>query len=302
MRVAAKDCKQVIDLPLSTVSDFFKLLKPRVMYLVIFTAFAGMFMAPGSLNPFIAFSSLFAIALGSGASGAFNMWYERDIDQLMPRTAARPIPNGLIDENDALSFSLFCGFLALMIMFFTTDLVSTLLLAFAMFFYAIIYTVLLKRFTPQNIVIGGAAGAMPPIIGWSVVTGGNVSLEPIILFLIIFLWTPPHFWALALKKSDEYKRAGVPMLPNVRGSNYTKVCIVIYSIILILVSVLPYFLGFNSFLYFIISVLLGSKFIYYAVRLYRDAADQSTMSLFWFSIIYLFAIFSSLVVDKILFY
>ena len=299
--ITDKYMHKLVEEPLSSVKDFYSLLKPRVMYLVVFTAFVGMFLAPGNISPFIAVSSIFAISLGSGAAGAFNMWYERDIDALMSRTKTRPIPAGIMDPSEAISFAAICGILSLTIMFLVSNIVATSLLAFAMFFYCYIYTVLLKRNTPQNIVIGGAAGSLPPMIGWAAVTG-SISLESVILFLIIFLWTPPHFWALALKKSKEYENAGIPMLPNIKGDRYTKINIVIYSILLVTTSLIPFFLGFCGKIYVFVALLLGIKFIYFSIKLYYDKKNSIAMSFFWFSIMYLFSIFSFLVIDKILLY
>ena len=219
--------------------DYFALLKPRVMSLVVFTAFVGMMLAPGSINPLIALIAILAIAVGGGASGALNMWYDADIDAVMTRTKKRPIPAGRIAGGEALAFGLVLSVFSVLTLGTLTNWVAGGLLAFTIFFYAVIYTMWLKRSTPQNIVIGGAAGAFPPMIGWAAVTGG-ISLESVVLFLIIFLWTPPHFWALALFKLRDYDMAKVPMLPNVAGERHTKLQIVAYSLVLAAVAVSPW--------------------------------------------------------------
>jgi len=293
------DYTELADIPLSSVSDYFALLKPRVMYLVVFTSLVGIFLAPGKISPFIFFTSLFSIALGSGAAGAFNMWYERDIDAKMSRTRNRPVPLGIISENNALCFAIICAILSLMILFLSTNIVATLLLLLAMAIYVLIYTIYLKRKSTQNIVIGGASGALPPLIGWACVTG-RVDLEPFILFLIIFFWTPPHFWALSIKKIDEYKLANIPMLPNVKGIEYTKLNILIYAGILFIITLFPYFLGYSNFFYFAIALLLGFRFIYMSARLYMTDDENYAMKLFGFSILYLFCLFSSLLIAKVL--
>src|SRR5690348_14560795 len=223
----------------ATAGDFFALLKPRVMSLVVFTAFVGLVAAPVAINPLLAVIAILAIAIGAGASGALNMWYDADIDAVMTRTANRPVPAGRVTPGEALSFGLVLSVLSVMTLGVLINWLSAALLAFTIFFYAVVYTMWLKRWTPQNIVIGGAAGAIPPVIGWAAVTG-SVSLESVILFLIIFLWTPPHFWALALFKSDDYARAGIPMMPNVAGQASTRRQIFAYSLILAPVGVLPW--------------------------------------------------------------
>ncbi|RVD35656.1 protoheme IX farnesyltransferase, partial [Mesorhizobium sp. M4A.F.Ca.ET.020.02.1.1] len=223
----------------ATAGDFFALLKPRVMSLVVFTAFVGLVAAPVTINPLLAVIAILSIAIGAGASGALNMWYDADIDRVMTRTKDRPVPAGRVTPGEALSFGLVLSVLSVMTLGVLVNWLSAALLAFTIVFYAVIYTMWLKRWTPQNIVIGGAAGAIPPVIGWAAVTG-NISLESLILFLIIFLWTPPHFWALALFKSEDYQRAGIPMMPNVAGQPSTRRQIFAYSLILPPVGVLPW--------------------------------------------------------------
>jgi len=298
MRDIQVDYSEALDYPLSSAGDYFTLLKPRVMYLVIFTSLVGMFLAPGKVTPLVFFACLFAIALGSGAAGAFNMWYERDIDAKMTRTKLRPIPTGLICESDALNFSLVCAIISIMILFLSSNLTASLLLMLAMLVYGGLYTMYLKRRSVQNIVIGGLSGALPPLIGWASVTG-TISLEPIILVLIIFLWTPPHFWALSINKVEEYRLAGIPMLSNVKGIKHTKLNILIYSIILFFTSLLPYGLGFTSIVYLFATVLLGLRFVYLAWILYLSKTSEPAMRVFGFSIFYLFGLFSSLLIAQV---
>ena len=278
--------------------DLVALMKPRVMSLAVFTALVGLMIAPGHLDPLVGAIAILAIAAGAGAAGVLNMWYDADIDALMRRTAARPIPRGNVAPADALSFGLVlaCGAVALLAL--ATNLEAAALLAFAIFFYVVVYTACLKRRTPHNIVIGGAAGALPPVIGWAAATGG-IALEPLILFLIIFLWTPPHFWALALNRSDDYARAGVPMLPVVAGRDATTRQILIYSGLLAPVSLLPWALGFAGPLYGVTAAICGATFVVLAWRLRCSRADDRTAAhgLFGFSIVYLFALFAALLVD-----
>ena len=282
--------------------DYFALLKPRVMSLVVFTAFVGMLLAPGSINPFIAMIAILAIAVGGGASGALNMWYDADIDAVMTRTAKRPIPAGRIARGEALTFGLILSVFAVMTLGTLTNWVAGGLLAFTIFFYAVIYTMWLKRSTPQNIVIGGAAGAFPPMIGWAAVTGG-ISLESVVLFLIIFLWTPPHFWALALFKLRDYDMAKVPMLPNVAGERHTKLQIVAYSVVLTAVAVSPWPLGLAGPAYGAVSILLGLNFLRHAFAVWRMPDGDATMvpakKLFGFSLVYLAALFSVMLVEAL---
>ena len=284
-------------------SDYFALLKPRVMSLVVFTALTGVVMAPTPPNLVIAFASLLAIAVGAGASGALNMWFESDIDALMTRTRKRPIPSGRLAREEALAFGLVLAGMSI----FTLDLVANWLaaglLAFTIFFYVVIYTMWLKRATPLNIVIGGAAGALPPMVGFTAASG-ELGLSSLVLFAIIFVWTPPHFWALALLKSDDYARAGIPMLPNVAGPDHTRLEILIYSALLAPIGVLPYLLGYASPAYGLVSTLCGVAFMLFAFATYRnregDAAKTAARRLFIFSIAYLFALFLTLVVERIL--
>ncbi len=287
---------------LATPSDFIALLKPRVMSLVIFTAFVGLVAAPGSIHPVMAFTALLCIAVGAGASGALNMWYDADIDRLMRRTASRPVPAGRVAPGEALAFGLTLAAFSVVLLGLFVNAVAGALLAFTIFFYAVVYTMWLKRSTPQNIVIGGAAGALPPVIGWASVTG-SVSLEPILLFLIIFMWTPPHFWALALFKSDDYGRAGVPMLPNVAGAAATRRQILLYSLVLAPLGVAPALFGFASPAYGVATAALGAVFVHHAYRVWRagdaDPRFAAAKRLFAFSIVYLFLVFALLLVDRL---
>ncbi|ESW94048.1 heme o synthase [Mesorhizobium sp. C280B] len=284
----------------ATAGDFFALLKPRVMSLVVFTAFVGMVAAPVTINPLLAVIAILAIAIGAGASGALNMWYDADIDAVMTRTAGRPVPAGRIRPGEALSFGLVLSVLSVMTLGVLVNWLAASLLAFTIFFYAVIYTMWLKRWTPQNIVIGGAAGAIPPVIGWAAVTG-SVSLESLVLFLIIFLWTPPHFWALALFKSEDYAKAGIPMMPNVAGQASTRRQIFAYALVLAPVGVLPWVLGFTTPVYGILALLLGAGFVWYAWKVLQMADDDRAMkpakALFGYSLLYLFAIFAAYLGD-----
>lgn len=280
--------------------DFFALLKPRVMSLVVFTAFIGMLLAPGEIHPVLGFIAILAIAVGAGASGALNMWYDADIDRLMSRTAKRPVPAGKITPEAALAFGLVLSVFSVAVLGVTVNWLSAGLLAFTIFFYAVVYTMWLKRSTPHNIVIGGAAGAFPPMIGWACVTN-SVSIESIVLFSIIFLWTPAHFWALALFKSGDYGRAGVPMLPNVSGERTTKHQIVLYAVLTAICGVVPTLIGFASVAYGAVAAVLGAAFIWYAVKTWQMPDGDEKMipakKLFAYSLVYLFAIFMALAVD-----
>ncbi|MFC4227433.1 heme o synthase [Hoeflea alexandrii] len=282
--------------------DFFALLKPRVMSLVVFTALVGLLMAPGQIHPVIGFLAILAIAVGGGASGALNMWYDADIDQMMGRTAKRPIPAGRISAETTLAFGLFLSVFSVATLGLMVNWLSAGLLAFTIFFYAVVYTMWLKRLTPQNIVIGGAAGAFPPIIGWACVTN-SISLESIALFAIIFLWTPAHFWALALFKSEDYGRAGVPMLPNVAGERTTKNQIVLYAVLTALSGIVPSIMGFAGLVYGAIAAVLGAGFIWYSIQVWRMPDGDKKMipakKLFGYSLLYLFAIFTALLVDAL---
>jgi protoheme IX farnesyltransferase len=282
----------------SSVSCFVALTKPRVMMLAVFTALVGLSIAPVRLDSLTTLAAVLAIAAGAGAAGALNMWYDADIDAVMTRTAMRPIPRGKISQLEALVFGVVLGGFAVAVLALATNLTAAALLACTILFYVLVYTAWLKRTTRQNIVIGGAAGALPPVIGWAAATG-DVALEPLALFLIIFLWTPPHFWALALNRTDDYARAGVPMLPVVAGRAATTRQIVIYSGLLVLASELPWLLGFAGTAYGAIAAICGSFFLLLAVQLNRSiGADRRTAHrLFVFSIFYLFVLFSALLVD-----
>ncbi|MCZ0737811.1 heme o synthase [Phreatobacter sp. AB_2022a] len=285
----------------ATPGDFIALLKPRVMSLVVFTALVGIVVAPGTLHPVLAAASLLCIAVGAGASGALNMWYDADIDALMSRTAQRPIPAGRVSPGEALAFGLILSAFSVVVLGLVANWLAAGLLAFTIFFYAVIYTMWLKRSTPQNIVIGGAAGAFPPMIGWAAVTG-TVSLEAAVLFLIIFFWTPPHFWALALLKSDDYARAGVPMLPVVAGEAETRKQILLYSVILAPLGVLPWFMGFAGIGYGVAAAIGGIGMLWLSIEVYRlregAPARKAAGRLFGFSLVYLFALFAVLLVEQ----
>jgi protoheme IX farnesyltransferase len=275
-------------------------MKPRVMSLVIFTAVVGMSVAPGHIGPLAGIAAIFCIALGAGAAAVLNMWYDADIDAMMQRTAGRSIPCGRITRAEALAFGLASSVVAILLLGAVSNIAAAALLAFTIFFYAVIYTIWLKRRTPQNIVIGGAAGALPPIIGWVAVTG-SVAVEPIILFLIIFLWTPPHFWALAIGRREDYATANIPMLPVVAGTTVTKQWILTYSILLLTISLLPWIIGFAGAAYGITAGSLGAIMIFLAARLFVGGRSDRAPSyrLFTFSIFYLFALFSALLVERL---
>ena len=281
-----------------SVSDFVALTKPRVMMLAIFTALVGLSSAPARLDPLATLAAVLAIAAGAGAAGALNMWYDADIDAVMTRTAMRPIPRGKISRFEALVFGLVLGGFAVTVLALATNLTAAGLLACTILFYIVVYTAWLKRATRQNIVIGGAAGALPPVIGWAAATG-EIGLEPLALFLIIFLWTPPHFWALALNRTDDYVRAGVPMLPVVAGRAATTRQILIYSGLLALASELPWMLGFAGALYGVVAVICGALFLLLAGQLNRSTRDdrRAAHRLFLFSIAYLFVLFAALLID-----
>jgi protoheme IX farnesyltransferase len=284
----------------ASVADYIALLKPRVMSLVVFTALVGLVIAPGHFHPVLAITAILCIAVGGGAAGALNMWYEGDLDALMSRTANRPIPRGRILPGEALAFGLTLAFFSVMTLGILVNWLAGALLAFTIFFYAVVYTMWLKRYTAQNIVIGGAAGALPPVVAWAAATG-SLAPEPILLFLIIFLWTPPHFWALALFRTDDYARANIPMLPNVAGPDATRLQILLYTIVLVAVAIAPWPLGYFSAVYGVTSVVLGAGMMWYAIRVYRDrtgsAALRATRGLFKFSILYLFALFAVLLCE-----
>jgi protoheme IX farnesyltransferase len=280
------------------MADFVALAKPRVMLLAVFTAIVGLTIAPGNLDPLHAAIAVLAIAVGAGAAGILNMWYDADIDAVMTRTAERPIPRGTISPAEALAFGLVLACSAAAVLALALNVAAAALLAFTIFFYVVVYTMWLKRSTPQNIVIGGAAGALPPVIGWAAATG-EIGLEPLILFLIIFLWTPPHFWALSLNRADEYARARVPMLPVVAGRVATTRQILIYSIALLPASALPWALGYAGMVYGATAVTCGAIFIALALQLARspETDRRAAHRLFVFSISYLFLLFAALLVD-----
>jgi heme o synthase len=284
------------------VSDYLALLKPRVMSLVIFTALVGLVIAPGHVHPVLAITSLLCIAVGAGASGALNMALEGDIDALMSRTANRPIPRGRITAPEAMAFGMTLAFFSVMTLGILVNWIAGSLLAFTIFFYVVIYTMLLKRWTAQNIVIGGAAGSLPPVVAWAAATG-SLSVEPLLLFLIIFFWTPPHFWALALFRSDDYARAGVPMLPVVAGPDATRLQILLYTIVLVAVAAAPWPLGYFDAVYGVTSLVLGAGMLALAVNVYRRREKASslraTRKLFAFSIFYLFALFATLLLEVV---
>ncbi|MFY9951846.1 heme o synthase [Bradyrhizobium sp.] len=284
------------------VSDYVALLKPRVMSLVIFTALVGLVVAPGHVHPVLAITSLLCIAVGAGASGALNMALEGDIDALMSRTANRPIPRGRITPPEAMAFGITLSFFSVMTLGILVNWVAGSLLGFTIFFYVVIYTMLLKRRTAQNIVIGGAAGSLPPVVAWVAATG-SISVEPLLLFLIIFFWTPPHFWALALFRSDDYARAGVPMLPVVAGPDATRLQILLYTIVLVAIAAAPWPLGYFDWVYGVTSLILGAGMLALAFNVYRrrerSESLRATRKLFAFSILYLFALFATLLIEVV---
>ena len=283
----------------SRVRDYFSLLKPRVMSLVIFTAISGLYLAPGTIHPFIAMIAILSISVGSGAAGAINMWYDRDIDNIMARTQKRPIPSGRVAAEDALYMGIFLSVLSVTLMGLAVNVLAAALLAFAIFFYGYIYTVLLKRSTAQNIVIGGAAGALPPLIGWVAVTN-SITIEPIILFLIIFLWTPPHFWALSLYSAGDYQKANIPMMPVTAGLHSTKKQMLSYTILLFIVTILPFSLHFAGHIYLYSAIILNLIFLLMMIQLYRDPLNKMAGKVFAYSIFYLFLIFLIAIIDKAL--
>ncbi len=282
------------------VRDFFDLLKPRVMSLVVFTAFAGLWIAPGfdQLHPFLAFIAILCIAVGAGAAGAINMWYERDLDALMNRTKNRPIPAGRVISAEALTFGVVLSVASVMLMGVAINWVAGGLLALASLFYVFVYTIWLKRLTPHNIVIGGAAGAFPPMIGWAAVTG-SISLESMALFAIIFFWTPPHFWALSLFANEDYKRANIPMLPVVAGTRVTKIQMLVYTFVLSPITLTPYFLGYAGVIYGAVACVLSGIFIVFALRVLRHDDLKYARQMFKYSIFHLFTLFLALIIDKV---
>ena len=279
-------------------SDYLALLKPRVMSLVVFTGFAGLVVAPGNLHPLLAVVAVLCIAISAGAAGAINMWYERDIDALMERTCKRPIPAGRIAPNRALVFGIVLNIVPVLVMGVLLNWVAAALLALAAGFYIFVYTIWLKRRTPQNIVVGGAAGAVPPMIGWAAVTG-SVSVDSVVLFLIIFMWTPPHFWALALYREGDYAKAGVPMLPVVAGPAETRRQILIYTLLLVPLTFAPVALGTVGLVYGAVAAIAGAYFTWLAVQIVRTASDRAAKRMFGFSILYLFVLFAALIAEHV---
>ncbi|MBB3769697.1 protoheme IX farnesyltransferase [Angulomicrobium tetraedrale] len=302
LNAALNGARAVDGLHHGSVADYIALLKPRVMSLVIFTALVGIVRAPGAVHPVIAFTALLCIAIGAGASGALNMWWDADIDAVMSRTRRRPVPAGRIAPGEALAFGMTLSIGAVLVLGLLVNELSAALLAFTIFFYVVIYTMWLKRWTPQNIVIGGAAGAFPPMVGWAAASGG-IGLESVLLFLIIFFWTPPHFWALALYKSGDYERAGVPMLPVVAGPSETRRQILLYTLVLVPLAMSPFFLGMAGVAYGIVSGIAGAGMVLLAARVYRRRegapAEKAARQLFGFSIIYLFLLFAVLLVEAV---
>ena len=304
-------------LSLAEPSDFFALMKPRVMSLVVFTAWAGLVCAPGVLPLWKAIASIICIAAGAGASGALNMWYDADIDAQMSRTKKRPIPQGKMSPRAALGFGTFISLASIWMLYIASNMMAAAILAFTIFFYLVIYTMWLKRSTPQNIVIGGAAGAFPPMIGWAAVTG-DITLNSILLFMIIFIWTPPHFWALALYKTGDYEKVGIPMMPNVKGAKSTRNQIMGYSVFLTAIAISPIFTGLGGPIFAVFSIVLNLAFLAMAYKVWTsrageiaDSADETSLyavkagdraarNLFAYSIIYLFAIFGVLALETVL--
>jgi protoheme IX farnesyltransferase len=286
----------------TTVGDFFALLKPRVMSLVVFTGLAGMVAAPGHVHPLTAFTALLCIAVAAGASGCLNMAYDSDIDRLMARTATRPIPMGYVARQDALAFGWTLSIAAVAVMGLFVNFLAAGLLGFTVFFYVVVYTLWLKRRTPQNIVIGGLSGALPPAIGWASVTG-DLTLAPLLLVAIIFMWTPPHFWALSLWRSEDYARAGVPMLPVVSGKPHTRFQILLYTLVLVPLGILPAFLHIGGVLYLAASAGIGLWFLWEAIATYREtneAKEPAAHRLFGVSLVYLAALFACLIAEKLI--
>ena len=286
---------------LINLHSFYQLMKPRVMSLVIFTCVVGLIIAPVQVDLITATLSLAAVALGAGAAGSLNMWYESDLDALMKRTCLRPIPTGKVKKENALIFGIITSIVSVLALYFFSNFLSALMLTITILFYVVVYTMWLKQRTPQNIVIGGAAGAFPPIIGWTIATN-SISLEPLLLFLIIFFWTPSHFWALSLYKTDDYSNAKIPMLPVVSGIKITKINIFIYSIILFLISLSPYFFGFNGLIYLFVNSILGIYYVYLCYKLLVTTNEDKVIAkkIFVYSILYLFLIFIIILIDSII--
>jgi protoheme IX farnesyltransferase len=295
-RLAPLACEPSI----ATVTDYFALMKPRVMSLVVFTALVSVMIAPAHIHPMIGFTALLCIAVGAGAAGALNMWYDADIDALMGRTSSRPIPRGRVAPGEALAFGIVLAAFAVAVLGLLVSWLAAALLAFTIFFYVVIYTAWLKRSTPQNIVIGGAAGSLPPVIGWAATTGG-ISIEPCLLFLIIFFWTPPHFWALSLVRIVDYARARLPLLPVVAGAEATRRHILGYSLALVPIGAAPWLFGYAHALYGVTALIAGALMVMFALRVWkgREGArnDRAAHHLFAFSILYLFILFAVLLID-----
>lgn len=289
----------------ATAGDYVQLMKPRIMMLVVFTAAAGLVAAPGAIHPVLGAVVLLAVALGSGAAGAINMWYDADIDAVMKRTSTRPIPSGAVPREEALSLGIIMGTLSVVLIYLAATPLAALLLAGSILYYGVIYTMWLKRLTPQNIVIGGGAGAFPPVIGWAAVTG-TAPLDAWLLFAIIFFWTPPHFWALSLLAHKEYRKAGVPMLPVTHGAKATRRQILAYTVLLVLLSFLPVATGLGGWLYFAAAAVLGAVFLAHGVRVLRSKAGEANAGpsdhraagrMFAFSILYLFVLFAAVLAE-----
>jgi protoheme IX farnesyltransferase len=281
------------------VADWFALLKPRVMTLVVFTGIVGMVLAPGHLHPLLRLTAVLALAVGAGAAGAINMWYERDVDAIMTRTQNRPLPQGKIEPDEALAFGIILTLFSVMLMGMATNWVAAFWLAAASAFYVFIYTIGLKRRTPQNIVIGGAAGAFPPVIGWAAVTG-TTPVEAWLLFALIFFWTPPHFWALALYRCQDYAKAGIPMLPVVRGARYTKLQMLSYTLFLLPLSLAPVAIDLAGAVYGVIALVMSLTFIGHALRVLKSEGEKAPRAMFFFSLLYLFSLFAGLLLDRVL--
>jgi heme o synthase len=297
--LAAKTGLGLDEPSLAGVSDYIALMKPRVMSLVVFTALVGLAVAPGALHPMTGLTALICIAVGAGAAGALNMGYDADVDALMTRTAGRPVPRGRVKRGEAIAFGLTLAAFSVVTLGLLVNTLAAALLAFTIFFYAVVYTLWLKRSTAQNIVIGGAAGAFPPMIGWAAATG-SLSFEPVLLFLIIFFWTPPHFWALALYRADDYARAGIPMLPVVKGDVPARRQILRYTLILVPLGLAPYALGYAGALYGLTAALAGAAMVALAWRVFceRRPAERASRQLFAFSILYLFLLFAVLLIEQ----
>ncbi|MGI4776129.1 MAG: heme o synthase [Janthinobacterium lividum] len=283
----------------STIRNYISLMKPRVMSLVIFTSFCGLVLAPGHIHPFLGFVAILCISLSAGSAATINMWYDRDIDAIMKRTEMRPIVRGVIEPDDALSFGLVLGFMASLLMALCINIAAAIILTFTLLYYIFIYTIWLKRSSSQNIVIGGLSGALPPLIGWVSVTG-KISIEPIVLSILIFMWTPSHSWALVLYRMEDYINCQVPMMPLTRGKLYTKKLIMLYSFLTVAASIVPYFLGIGDQIYLVIAIFLGFIFLYMSASLFDDTDNYKAKKLFVYSIFYLFILFLSLLVKPLI--